>query len=135
MSRHVLKLANDKVRALAHRWVDAAPDDMIVTFQDKTRTIEQNSKLWAMLGDVSKQKEHNGKLHSPEVWKELFMHSLGHECRFQTGLDGEVFPTGFKSSQLGTKKMSDLIEWIYKYGAENGIVWKETKKYGFMEND
>jgi len=92
---------------------------------EPTRSLEANAKLWAMLGDVAKQAEHNGQKYTPDTWKMLFMHSLGHETRFEMGLNGEPFPVGFRSSQLGVKQMADLIEWVYKWGAENGVVWSE----------
>ncbi len=133
MSSYQIKLKGEEQRALGHRWLDAAPLEMLVIFQDPTRTLEQNAKLWAMLNDISKQKEHNGRRHSSETWKCLLMHSLGHEMKFEMGLNGEIFPTGFKSSQLGVKQMADLIEWAYKYGAENGIVWNEARKGGWLD--
>ena len=126
MTTHTLKLANDRVRATAHAWIDKAPDGTLVRFdQDPKRNLEQNAKMWAMLADVSNQIEHNGSKHTPETWKLLFMHSLGHQSRFESGLDGEVFPVGFRSSNLSVKEMSELIEWIYAWGAQNGVTWSE----------
>lgn len=130
MATHTLKLSNQSIRAKAHLWVDNAPEGMLVKFQDPTRSIDQNAKMWAMLGDISKQIEHNGQKHSPEVWKRLHMHALGHEVQFLSGLNGEVFPAGFRSSELGVKEMSDLIEWMYSWGCQKGIIWSER---GFDE--
>ncbi len=132
MSRYQIKLKGEEQRALGHRWLDAAPLEMLIIFQDPTRTLEQNAKMWAMLGDISKQHMRNGVYKSSEVWKSLFMHSLGHEMKFEMGLNGEIFPTGFKSSQLGIKQMNELIEWMYKWGAENKIVWNEARKGGWL---
>lgn len=78
-----------------------------------------------MLGDISKQVEHAGMKHTPETWKALFMHSLGYETRFLSGLDGEPFPAGFRSSQLSVKEMAELITFIDAWGAENGVLWSE----------
>jgi len=126
VTQHTLKLSSARVRALARAWLDKAPDGSVVKFiTEPGRTSDQNAKLWAMLGDVAKQAEHNGQKYTPDTWKMLFMHSLGHETRFEMGLNGEPFPVGFRSSQLGVKQMADLIEWVYKWGAENGVVWSE----------
>lgn len=126
MAYHDLKLSSDAIRHTAHRWVDKAPEGAIVRFfPEPTRTQEQNSKMWPMLTDISMQVEHLNKRHSPEVWKCLHMHALGHENRFIEGLNGEPFPMGFRSSQLGVKQMSELIEWLYAWGAENNIRWSE----------
>jgi len=126
VTQHTLKLSKPRVRALARAWIDKAPDGSVVKLiTEPNRTSDQNAKLWAMLGDVARQSEHNGRKYTPDTWKMLFMHSLGHETRFEIGLNGEPFPVGFRSSQLGVKEMSDLIEWVYKWGAENGVVWSE----------
>ena len=126
MTVHTLKLASDRVRALAHAWIDRAPEECLVKFYpEKNRTTEQNAKLWAMLGDISKQVQHNGRYRTPESWKLLVMHALKYECAFEIGLNGEPFPTGFRSSQLSIKQMSELIEWVYAFGAEQGVKWSE----------
>ncbi len=128
---HTLRLANAKVRALARKWLQAAPEGCIIVFKpEPKRTDIQNAKLWAMLHDISKQVQHNGKNHSPETWKQLAMHALGHEVVFQIGLNDEVFPVGFRSSRLTVRQMADLIEWLCAYGAEQGVKWSER---GFEE--
>ena len=126
MAHHDLKLSTPKQRDMAHRWIDAAPEGAIVrVFPEPTRTLEQNAKLWPMLTDISMQYKHEGKHHSPETWKILHMHALGHESRFLNGLNGEVFPAGFSSSKLSVKEMADLFEWMYSWGANNDIKWSE----------
>lgn len=126
MAYHDLKLSSPAIRAKARLWLDAAPEGAIVRFfPEPTRTLEQNSLLWSLLGNIATQKEHNGTYHTPETWKLLHMHALGHESRFLNGLNGEVFPAGFSSSKLSVKEMSDLITWIYSWGAENNIRWSE----------
>lgn len=90
----------------------------------RNRTKEQSDKMWAMLTDISRQKP-EGRKCTPDDWKCLVMHACGHDCQFMEGLDGKPFPVGFKSSQLRVGQMSTLIEWIYAYGAEHGIVWSE----------
>jgi len=80
-----------------------------------------------MLSDLSRAKP-EGRLHTPEVWKQLVMHACGHAVQFEIGLNGQPFPTGFRSSRLSKAQMGDLIEWIYAYGAEHGVVWTEPEK-------
>ena len=63
------------------------------------------------------------------------MKACGHAVQFAVGLDGDPFPTGFSSSQLNVAQMSELIEFIYEYGARHGVVWKETERSGFMERE
>lgn len=111
-------------REFAKRLIDLAPIDAVVKVTEAKRTLDQNSKLWAMLSDVSRAKP-NGRCQTPEVWKALFMHACGHSVQFEMGLNGQPFPVGFSSSKLTKRQMADLIETIYQYGAENGVVWTE----------
>jgi hypothetical protein len=117
-----IRLIGPPQRALAKQLIDKAPDGFVVKIGEQTRTGEQNSKLWAMLSDVSRAKP-DGRRHTPEVWKALFMQSLGHESRFEMGLDDRPFPVGFSTSALNKRQMSDLIECIMEYGARKNIVW------------
>jgi hypothetical protein len=56
------------------------------------------------------------------------MHALGFDTRFLTGLNGEPFPAGFRSSRLTVRQMADLITFIAEYGDRHGIHWSETIK-------
>lgn len=113
-------------RMFAKSLVDRAPHGAVLTIREATRSTEQNSKMWAMISDISRAKP-DGRMHTPEVWKCLFMHACGHATQFEMGLNGQPFPTGYKSSRLTKAEMSDLIESIYAYGAEKGVVWSEPE--------
>lgn len=117
-------LRGPEQRALAKRLIDAAPVDAVVKIGAAKRSTEQNDKMWAMLSDVSRAKP-EGRMHTPDVWKSLFMHACGHAVQFEHGLDGQPFPVGFRSSRLNKAQMSDLIEFIYAYGSEHGVNWSE----------
>lgn len=124
MIGHLVTLGSAANREYAKRLIDAAPIDAVAVIKPGTRTLDQNSKLWAMLSDVSRAKP-EGRKHGPEVWKALFMQACGHAVQFVNGLDGLPFPAGFRSSRLTKGQMSDLIEFIYAYGAEHGVEWSE----------
>lgn len=123
MSQTII-LRGPSQRALAKQVIDRAPQDAVVRISGPTRSLDQNDKFWAMLSDVSRAKP-EGRMHTPEVWKSLFMHACGHAVQFEHGLDGQPFPVGFRSSRLNKAQMSDLIEFIYAYGAEHGVNWSE----------
>jgi hypothetical protein len=125
MSQTVI-LHGQSQKLFAKGLIDKAPAGAVLTIREATRSIDQNSKLWAMLSDVSRAMP-DGRRHTPEVWKTLFMHACGHAVQFETGLNGQPFPTGFRSSRLTKSQMSDLIETIYAYGAEKGVVWTEPE--------
>jgi hypothetical protein len=110
-------------RALAKQLIDRAPADAVVQISEAKRNADQNSKLWAMLSDVSRAKP-EGRHWTPETWKCAFMHSLGHQVRFCEGLDNSgPFPMGFKSSKLTVRQMADLITVVSEYGDRHGVQW------------
>lgn len=127
--RHVIR-ATPGNRDTLHRWVDRAcalPDDkrLTVTFAD-TRTAEQNAKLWPMLSDIAKQVPWHGLTLSAEDWKLILLDALNKEMRIVPNVNGDGFINlGRSSSRLSKAEFSDLIELIYVFGAERGVVWSE----------
>lgn len=111
-------------RATAKALIDRAPINAVVTIREGKRSLDQNAKLWALLSDVARAKP-DGRHHTAEVWKCLFMSACGHAVQFEMGLDGKPFPVGFSSSKLTVREMSELIEFIQAWGAENGVQWQE----------
>lgn len=126
MSQTVIIRGEDQ-RRLAKHLIDRAPTDAVVTIKEGTRTPDQNSKFYAMLSDISRSKP-QGRKHTPDVWKALMMKACGHQVQFALGIDGEPFPIGFRSSQLSKAQMSDLIEFMYQFGAENGVAWSDEAR-------
>lgn len=119
-----VRLVNERSRILAARLVAQAPDGAVVNIKPPTRTSDQNAKLWAMLSDVSRSKP-DGREHTPDVWKHLFMAACGHEVQFLMGLDGNPFPAGFRSSRLSKEQMAELISFIDAWGTEHGVQWSD----------
>lgn len=124
MTGQRVNLRGEAQRELARHLVTVAPPDAVVTIREATRSGAQNDKMWAMLSDVSRAKP-QGRRHTPEVWKCLFMAACGHAVQFEAGLDGHPFPIGFRSSRLSKRQMNDLIEFIYAFGAQNNIEWSD----------
>jgi hypothetical protein len=129
MAGQTIILAGARSRQTAHSLVDQAPERAVLTIAPPGRTLDQNALMWALLSDVSRAKP-EGRCHTPDVWKELFMHACGHAVQFEMGLNGQPFPRGFRTSRLRKDEMSDLIECIYEYGARMGVRWTQP---GAME--
>lgn len=49
---------------------------VVIEIKEMTRSIDQNAKLWAILGDISSQVEWHGRKLSPENWKHIFTAAL-----------------------------------------------------------
>ena len=126
MSRHLIALNSTADRQRAHRYIGAAPFGTRVELKAAKRTLPQNDRMWAMLTDIAQQKEHGGRKYTPDIWKALFMSACGREVQFVPALDGTTFlPLGYRSSDLSKQEMTDLIEFMFSWGAENGVVFHD----------
>ena len=123
----IIRTRADMDRAI--RWIEAAPDGTVVEFKRKGgRTGDQNSLFWSLLAQVAKQRpHHNGVKMSAALWKFVFLDALGHETQVLPTLDGDrIFPIGLRSSKLSIAEMSDAIELIFSWGAQNGVTFRES---------
>lgn len=107
------------------RQIDVSdPQEITIKSADR-RSLEQNAKLWPMLDDVAKQVEWHGMWLQPNDWKDMFTASLSNQ-QVVPNLEGTGFVVvGGSTSLMSKKKFADLIEIIYCFGAERGIVWSE----------
>lgn len=119
-------IADDNVRARIAHLALALKAGWKAKITKRSRSQEQNSLLWVLLTDLSIARP-EGRKCTPDDWKCLVMHACGHDVQFMTGLDDKPFPVGFRSSHLTIGQMSNLIEWIYSYGAQNGVVFSEPQ--------
>jgi len=114
-------------RGRAQIAIHRAPDGYVVTVEEPKRTVDQNSRLWALLSDVAMSKP-MGRMHTPEEWKCIFMSACGWEVAFLPGLDGRFLPYGYRSSKLTKKQMTDLQDFIQAWGDEHGVVWSAREE-------
>lgn len=126
MSRALITVHGEADRARASKWVSQAPHGTRIEFKQAKRTLPQNDRMWAMLTDVAAQKDHAGCRYTPDQWKVIFMHACGREVQFIPSLDGSTFiPWGQSSSDLSKAEMSELIEFMFAWGAENSVVFHD----------
>lgn len=124
MNGQTIILSGDRQREIGKQLIDRAPPGAVLNIREAKRTSDQNARMWALLSDVSRAKP-EGRTHTPEVWKSLFMQACGHAVQFEHGLNGQPFPVGFRSSRLTKAEMGDLMTTIEEYGARFGVVWSE----------
>jgi hypothetical protein len=128
MSRYlfVLNTQADRIRAvtLIHR----APAGARMEIKAAKRSLPQNDRMWAMLTDVATQLEWHGQKIRADDWKLIFMDGLKRELRIVPNLDGTGFVNlGRSSSDLTKAEMTDLIELIFAFGANHGVVFHEQE--------
>jgi hypothetical protein len=128
MSRAMIVVRSDGDRHRAASWAAQAPLGCRIEFKEPKRSLPQNDRLWAMLTDLAQQATHAGRKYTPDQWKVLFMHACGREVQFVPALDGSGFiPWGQSSSDLSKAEMTELIEFIFAWGAEHGVTFHDDK--------
>jgi hypothetical protein len=126
MSRFLVVINSTVDRVRAAKALASAPFGPRVEFKAAKRSLPQNDRMWAMLSDVAQQKQHAGRKYTADQWKVLFMHACGREVQFIPSLDNSTFiPWGQSSSDLGKDEMSNLIDFIAAWGAENGVTFHD----------
>jgi hypothetical protein len=129
MTRYVMNLNGPSDRQRAARYVAAAPVGTRVEFKAVKRTLDQNSKFWALLTDVSEQIRWHGVKLRPDDFRLIFLDALKQEMRLVPNLNGDGFVNlGRSSSDLSKEEMSNLIELIVAWGTQHGVVFSDEKK-------
>lgn len=91
------------------------------------RTAEQNAKIQAMCRDVSQQVVWHGSRISQDGWRAMFAASLWGQ-KTVPNLDNTGFIIlGRPTRRLPVKEASDLIDFIYAFGAEHNVKFKGDK--------
>jgi hypothetical protein len=93
---------------------------VVVEIKPETRTLAQNSRLWAMLTDVAKQVNWYGRKLSEEEWKHVFTASLAKQD-VVPGIDGGFVVLGKSTSKMTKPEMSELQQLIEAFGAQQGV--------------
>lgn len=122
MSRYyfILHTKGDRIRAV--NAIAAAPAGARVEVKAARRSIEQNSRMWAMLTDIAMQLPWHGQKLRPDDWKLLFLDALKRETQAIPNLDGTgVVSIGRSSSDLSKQEMSDMIDLMHEFGARHGV--------------
>lgn len=101
-----------------------APTGTRIEFKAAKRSLDQNSRMWAMLTEVARQVEWHGVKLRPDDWKLIFLDGLKRELRLVPNLDGTAFVNlGRSSSDLTKTEMGDLMTLIEMFGAKHGVVF------------
>lgn len=89
-----------------------------------TRNLEQNSKMWAMLADISEQIVWHGQKLTKEEWKDVFSASLKRQ-KVVPGIDtGGFVVIGAHTSKMSVAEMSELIEFAMAFGCQHNVKWR-----------
>jgi hypothetical protein len=121
-------LAHTAARANAVESVRTAPDGYIVEIKPKTRSLDQNRKLWAALNDLARQVTWHGLKLTAENWKDMTTAAVKRQ-QVVPGIDGGFVVLGASTSKMNKAEMSELLEFIIAFGAQQGVVFGDGFDY------
>lgn len=123
-------------RHIAQRW--ASMDGMVMRRpQEPKRRDIQNERYHAMLGDIAKQCEFFGQKRDLETVKRLLVDAFARVMAADgnpiqgwgtvlPSLDGSgVVQLGIQTRRFTVRQASEFIEYLFAWGAENGVTWSE----------
>lgn len=122
--RQMFFLVTDRVRDRAAEAIRSVPDGWVCEVRAKTRTLAQNSRMFAMLTDVSRQVEWYGRKLTPEEWKDVFSAALKKQDAVP-GIDGGFVVLGARTSRMTVREIGDLMELMSAFGSERGVQFTE----------
>lgn len=122
MSKQYFVIANESVRQRAIQALVSAPIGYGVAISEPTRTLEQNALMWPLLHDLSQQVNWYGNRLTDEEWKDVMTAAIKKQ-KVVPGVDGGFVVCGQRTSKMGKKEFSDLIDVIYAFGGQQGVQW------------
>jgi hypothetical protein len=92
----------------------------------RVRSLEQNSRLHALLSDVAEQKEWAGRKWEVEDWKRLlvgaFDRAHGRQTKVAPAIDGQGIEVLYRhTSKMSKQEMSELIEYCEAWAIDQGV--------------
>ncbi len=108
---------------------------------DQSKSRDAEEKYHAMIGEIAAQVQVGGKLRDAETMKRLLVDQFKADtltdmaddwAKFGTvdmapSLDGQrVVVLGTQTRQFTRRLASAFIEWLYAWGADAGVVFRET---------
>ena len=130
-------LRSNQVRLNCIEFIKDLPTDdkrpLVVKIQPMTRSLEQNSKLHALLSDISKQCEFNGQKRDIDTWKIIMVsaHKIatGGKAEMVIGIECEVINLRESTAQMGVQRLASLIEYTTAWGVENGVKFNDKWEF------
>jgi hypothetical protein len=91
-----------------------------LTLSDPKRSTAQNSRLWALLTDISRQVDWYGERLTKEEWKTVMTAALRKQ-RAVPGIDGGFVVLSEKTSEMDKSELSELMALIEAFGAQKDV--------------
>jgi len=112
---------------------DEKPLEVLVRVYEEPRNLEQNARLWAMLGDLAEQVDWpvDGRMAklTKEDWKDIMTAGLERDQRVTQGIEGGFVILGRHTSRMSKRTMAALIELVEHFGDSRAVAWSDPKIY------
>lgn len=126
MTRRVVIIRSRADRERIAKWAAAVEFGTSVQFKKAARSLDQNALMWCLLGEISEQVVWYGQKLSADDWKDVLSASLRH-ARVVPGIDpGTFVPLGMRTSDMTVEEMTNLIELIYAFGAQQNVAFRDS---------
>lgn len=102
-----------------------AGNKLELTIKREKRSLDQNSLLWSVLTDLSKQVDWYGNKLTPEEWKIMLTASMKQQ-KTLPGIHGGFVVVGASTSQMTKDEMGQLITIAHAFGDEKEVKWSPT---------
>lgn len=99
---------------------------LVLEIRPETRSLAQNARLWAMLGEISQQVDWYGQRLTADEWKDVFSAAL-KRTKVVPGLDGGFVVCGQSTSKMTIAEMSEMQTLMEAFGAERGVRFQSTE--------
>lgn len=129
MIRPPIHLNSPTLRQFAASYIlDAAPAGCVVSFKEPTRSLGQNSLLWARLTQLARAVQWDGETLTPNEWKDLLTACLRKQ-KVVRGIEGGLVFLGARTSSMTRSEMSDLLALMEAFAAERGVMFKDLEPH------
>lgn len=108
--------------------VREAGDDFVVTISEPRRSLVQNALMWVLLQELADQVDWHGQKLTAENWKDMCTAALKQQ-EVVPGIEKGFVVLGTSTRRMTKQEMSDLIEFIYAFGAAHNVVFGTDEEF------
>jgi hypothetical protein len=124
--KSIFILAHEQARQNALQGVKNAPQGYVVEIRPKTRSLEQNALLHALIQEISKSVTWAGSLREVDTWKRLltaaWLRARGEPIEMLPAIDGNGVDIVFRrTADLTIPEMNELIDYIQAWAIDQGV--------------
>jgi hypothetical protein len=120
----ILPKGKEALRAELNSLPSNVPHKVTIEPYKRTRTVDQNSRYWAILNDISDQVQVEGKNYATEVWHEYFRTKFLGKDTFL--VDGSPVLVTKSSRKLNVMEFGDYMTQVEVWAVEHEVRFFES---------